>query len=340
MSELVERYIHQVGRLLPKKERAEIEAELRSMIEDQLEDRFAGSPSQADVAAVLMELGSPHQMATSYRSEQYLIGPDLYPYMMGVLRHGWLIVPSIVIFMNLFGGLVLSDETGLADLFLQTIGSTVQAILIFSAVVVLIFALIQRYGEVLFKELPAFDPLELPEVNDPSAVDRYEAIFGVVFGTFMTLVFFYFLRVGGLTLHFNVSDPGEVIPVSSLWLFIIAIVIFAMVIMELLVLRRNRWNAFLWMLETLLEVIGGICLYFVLYVPLLERLGESNPDLAGLVNLAEVFVVIGVSATLITRNSTQVRLWNYSSNSRTPNGATSILFSNETHRNQSRKGSK
>ena len=43
MSELIERYVHRVGRYLPGKERAEIEAELRSQIQDQLEDRYEGA---------------------------------------------------------------------------------------------------------------------------------------------------------------------------------------------------------------------------------------------------------------------------------------------------------
>ena len=106
MTELVERYVHQVGRYLPPKERAEIEAELRSQIEDQLDDRFGGSPSPAEVALVLKELGEPRRMAASYGSEQYLVGPDLYPYMMGVLRYGWVLVPAIVVFLTLFGAIV------------------------------------------------------------------------------------------------------------------------------------------------------------------------------------------------------------------------------------------
>jgi hypothetical protein len=89
MSELIERYVHQVGRYLPNKERAEIQAELRSQIQDQLDDRYEGAPTQADVAAVLKELGDPRRMAASYGGEQYLVGPDLYPVMMMVLRRGW-----------------------------------------------------------------------------------------------------------------------------------------------------------------------------------------------------------------------------------------------------------
>ena len=55
--------------------RDSIEAELRSQIQDQLEDRYGDDPTEAEVAAVLAELGDPRRMAASYGGEQYLVGP-------------------------------------------------------------------------------------------------------------------------------------------------------------------------------------------------------------------------------------------------------------------------
>jgi len=110
MSELIERYVHQVGRYLSGKERDEIQAELRSQIQDQLEDRYEGAPTQADVAAVLKELGDPRHMAASYGGEQYLVGPDLYPVMMMVLRRGWVIVPPVAILVRLLA-VLFGDES-------------------------------------------------------------------------------------------------------------------------------------------------------------------------------------------------------------------------------------
>src|SRR5689334_12038544 len=142
MVDLVERYVHQVGRYLPPKERAEIEAELRSQIQDQLDDRYAGSPSEEEVASVLKEFGLPYLMATSYMSEQYLVGPTLYPFMMMVLRYGWLLIPAVVIFLNIFGAVVSPPQTPFLTLLVETVIAVIQATLSFSAVVVLIFALI------------------------------------------------------------------------------------------------------------------------------------------------------------------------------------------------------
>jgi hypothetical protein len=318
MTELVERYVHQVGRYLPPKERAEIEAELRSQIHDQLDDRYGESPSQADIAAVWAEFGHPHQMAASYNREQYLVGPDLYPYMMMVLRHGWLIVPTIAIFLNIFGALVSSWQGTLPDFFVETLIAILQATFIFSAVEVLIFAIIQRIGSEFDEKEEAFDPLRLPKVDDPHTVDRFEAETGIVIGALTTAVLLYFLRVGGLTLRFNLSDPGDVIPVPMVWLILMISAVVAMLILHMLVLRRNRWSAAMWLTETILEVFGMVCLYFTVYEPLLGRIVATVPSLAKVPvidSIPESIVILTAVITLVARGSKLLGLLNYRNNS-------------------------
>ena len=150
MTDLVERYVHQVGRYLPPNERAEIEAELRSQIQDQLEDRYAGSPSPEDVASVLAEFGHPYKLAISYSNEKYLVGPTLYPYMMLVLRHVLLLVPAMVVFLNLFGALISPQQNSLFGWLIEAGIAAVQATLMFSAVLVTICQQVaQALGEPL-----------------------------------------------------------------------------------------------------------------------------------------------------------------------------------------------
>lgn len=318
MTDLVERYVNQVGRYLPKKERAEIEEELRSQIHDQLDDRYAEAASEAEIAAVLTELGEPRRMAASYGGEQYLVGPDLYPYMMMILRHGWLFVPAIVVFVHIFEALISSQPNSLIGLFIGSLVASVQAALIFSAVVVLFFAILQHSGEKLYEKQKAFNPLELPEVNDPGAVDRFEASFGAAFGTFAILVFLYWLHVGGLTLRFDLSDPGEVIAVPPGWMLLLIIINFAMLAVHLLVLRRNQWNVALQLTQFLLELVGMICLYFVLYLPLTERILTAVPALNNLPfvgSLPEILVVLSAIITVTGEGSKLLRLWNHRSGS-------------------------
>lgn len=305
MSDLIERYVHQVGRYLPAKERAEIEAELRSQIHDQLEDRYPQVPTQEEVAAVLAELGHPYLIAASYSSEQYLVGPMFYPYMSLVMRYGWLLIPAIVIFLNIFGALTSSQPVRVFDLFVETLIAVVQGALIFFAVVVLAFAIIERIMSELQKEQEPFNPVNLPEVDDPSVVDRVEEAFGLALGTVILLVFIYFLRVGGLTMRFDLANPGEVIPVPIFWLVLLIVDVLAQLIVNVVVLLRNRWRLGLMLVQGLLEVVGAICLYFVLFLPIFNHI---NPDLA---NLAEIIVIILAVLMLLSRGSKLVGLLNY-----------------------------
>jgi hypothetical protein len=315
MSELLERYVHQVGRHLPAEERADIEAELRSQLQDQLEDRYGPAPTEDEVAAVLAELGHPRQMATSYRSDQYLVGPDFYPYMMMVLRPGWMLVPLIVTFLNMFSVLVSSEAVTVLSLLIEPLVAAVQATFVFSGLVILFFALAERTGVDMREAETPFDPAaDLPNVNDPGNVERYEPALAIAMGTFGILVFLYFLQVGGLTLRFNLNDPGDVIPIPTGWTILLLLLVAGQVAMHVLVLWRKRWSVGTWLTETVLEVFGVIPSYFVLYVPIAERIIRDNPDLADswfLNNGPEIFAVLYASLTLLGRSVTLVRLWNY-----------------------------
>lgn len=316
MAELVERYVHQVGRYLPPNERAEIEVELRSQIQDQLEDRYAGSPTQEQMASVLAEFGHPYKMATSYSTEKYLVGPMLYPYFMLVLRHVLLLVPSTVVFLNIFGALISPPENTIFGWLVETVIAAVQATLMFSAVVVLFFALIQHSRGKIDEKEGGFDPLDLPKIDDPFEVDRFETVSGIAFGTIFLLVFVYFLSVGGLTLHFNLSNPGTVIPVPLQWLILLIVAGTSQIIMHLFILRRKRWSVATWLIETVLEVFGAVCLYFVLYKPIFERMVADNPSLIDLpvIGSAPEIITIGFSLIiLLGRGARLVRLLTYSS---------------------------
>jgi hypothetical protein len=318
MNEWVERYVHQVGRYLPPNERAEIEAELRSQIQDQLDDRYEGAPSEEEVAAVLAEFGDPRQMAVSYSSDKYLVGPALYPFMMMVLRYGWLIVPSVMIFLSIFGALTSPPENPLLGFIVEPLIAALQATLIFSAVVVLFFAILQHSGDKFDKEKEPFNPMNLPKVDDPASVDRFEGAFGIAFGTIVMLMLLYFLNVGGLTLRFNLNDPGEVIPSPALWILLLIMAGCAMLILEALVLRRNRWSVGLWLTETVLEVFGMICMYFAVLKPIFEHIVTTNPSLSFIDSAPELIAIGYAVITLIGRGSRLVKLWNYSNNT-TPN---------------------
>lgn len=312
MTDLVERYVHRVGRYLPPKERAEIEAELRSQIQDQLDDRSAESPTPEEIASVLREFGHPYQMAASYNRDRYLVGPDLYPYLMMVLRHVWVVVPTVVIFLDIFGALVAARQGMWLELILETLFAVLQATLSFSAVLVLLFAFIERVKAELEKEEEPFNPLELSPVDDPSVVDRFEEAAGTAVSAFFSLVVIYWLYAGGLTLRFNLNDPGDLTPVPMSWLVLLLVSVISQLVLHLFMLPRNRWSVGLWLMVMLLEVFGVICLYFAVLAPAFDRLVTDNPALAGAFGSAAETIAIGLALlTLVSKGIKLVRLWSY-----------------------------
>jgi hypothetical protein len=317
MADLVERYIHEVGRYLPQKERAEVEAELRSQIHDQLEDKFGDAATPEQVASVLVELGDPRRMAASYGSQQYLIGPILYPFMMMVLRRGWVIIPIVVVTVHAVVALFSEEAVSLVDVLFDTLGGVVQAMLIFTGIVVLLFAIIERSGEDL-DEFTAnekvFDPADLPEVDAPGGVDRFEAAINIAFGAFWTLVLLYFLRVGGLTLRFDLSDPGNVIPVPSPWLILLILNTVASLAMNVLALRRGRWTPGTQLLSSLLELSGAVFFYFAVMKPFFANVFADIPGLANvpfLARIPEIFLAVSIVIVLVSGGAKLVKLWNY-----------------------------
>src|SRR5215210_6168501 len=83
------RYLAVVLRSIPERQRADVERELRSSIEDAVEERVAGGEGR-DVAerAVLEGLGDPSVLAGAYSGRPtYLLGPELFPiYRMVLVR--------------------------------------------------------------------------------------------------------------------------------------------------------------------------------------------------------------------------------------------------------------
>lgn len=87
--ELIDRYLAEVGKNLPRKNRGDIEAEIRSAIEDALAERSekAGRPvDEAMVVDILKDYGAPRKVASSYQPERYVIGPQLFPSFLTVVQ--------------------------------------------------------------------------------------------------------------------------------------------------------------------------------------------------------------------------------------------------------------
>ena len=105
-NEMIDRYIHEVGRHLPRKQRTDITLELRTLIQDALDaetEAGAGEPTTKMTAAVLQEFGEPEEIAAKYRPQRHLIGPALFP----IYRSGISIAIIVITALHALGRLAL-----------------------------------------------------------------------------------------------------------------------------------------------------------------------------------------------------------------------------------------
>jgi hypothetical protein len=204
---LIDKYITEVGKHLPRKNRADIEAEIRSTLEDMLEERDHASPEdEAAVIALLMEYGSPRQVAESYVGPRYLIGPQMYPRVELVAK---IVVSALFVgLLVAFGFSVINAgmsslefSKALVDFVLDYIGAAIGAL----GYVVLIFAVLER---VLPKnDISGLDekwePEKLAQAPDPDSVKISERVVEIFFTIAFLVLFNFFSEYVGVYVFSN-----------------------------------------------------------------------------------------------------------------------------------------
>ncbi len=204
--DLIERYVAEVGRHLPRQQRVDVQTELRSLLQDMVEDRAQTKVDKADeavVTAVLLEMGHPEKVAASYQTRpQYLIGPQLFPIFKIVVAVVAVVLTAVTLF-----GVVLS--TWNSDAFLADIASAIVRAIpdvigaLFSAFgsIAIVFAILERVipeSELTADEEEKWDPRQLPAVDGGREMKRGELIGGIVFGVIILLLLNAFPQWAGI----------------------------------------------------------------------------------------------------------------------------------------------
>lgn len=207
--ELIERYVREVARRLPAKQRADVVRELRSSLLDALEDRFGPAPTWTQAAILLREIGPPKKVAASYRPEErYLIGPEWFPAFSLVVR---------IVLAALSGALVLASALAVVTRPAGEIGGILLGLvdgifhggLIAFAIVAGIFHLLQRTEKPPVEIGEGWDPADLPPATECDAVGRVEAIAGVIAPPIFLALLYLFRNVIGIPV------PGDAPPLLN-----------------------------------------------------------------------------------------------------------------------------
>jgi hypothetical protein len=256
---LLDTYLNEVGRHLPAKSRADIQAEIRSVLEDMLEERSkaAGRPVDDEmIFDVLKEYGEPEKVAASYRPEQYLIGPRLFPVFLMVAR----IVLPIMGVLALVGlgialGRVELTAQGVTTTVAQAIAEFFNAMITALGTLVIIFAIIERFAPDVREFPKAWDPRSLLKVSQPDQIKLAEPIVEIVFTVAALLIFNLYPQLIGIgyvdsaNFWFGIGSqqPGwHFIPLLSEAFFrfipFLNVLWVLQIVMDAILLRDKQWT--------------------------------------------------------------------------------------------------
>ena len=267
--ELIDRYVYQVSRRLPKRLRDDVRAELRSLLLDALEEstgrRDSGevSPSIDDQVAVLKEFSAPAQMAAKYQPRpQYIVGPRLY--------NLYLIVVAAVIGAGFLASIV---STAVSRLFVSSVADGMlellyQGTMRFLNIAIsgigsatLVFAVLERVipdGELRLNTEEEWNPRDLPEIEERSEVKTASRVVQIGIMALLLIAFIAFPDRIGAGVYY---DGGwHVVPsilspeFFSIYLPLIDLRLGLAIILNLVLLRQARWQLTTRVADLLLRV--------------------------------------------------------------------------------------
>lgn len=292
---LIDRYVAEVGRYLPEKDRSDIENEIRTMVDDMIEERGrSAAENEKVVAETLEQIGDPKLLAAKYAPpKRYLIGPEWY--------EGYIIVLQRILFMALPIVAVVTFVLALSNSPLDFIGAVGDAVGSAFSVgtqilfwVTLVFVLLDRSGE---------KPDDLPKpgsrqwtVNHLPAVPSRRQI--SVAETVMNIAVLLFLLIWialPTTLDLLRGTPASVQFLHpnlwSFWLPILFVLMALTLIHEVFKLRIGNWTPAL----TTTNVILGIA--SIVYIAALVTTQDViNPEFLSMLDRADGFERVRQSA--------------------------------------------
>jgi hypothetical protein len=298
---LIERYVHEVGVHLPKRNRADVQLELRSSLQDALAARGLDANKAEDaagVAALLREFGHPEEFAARYAGEQHLIGPAAFP----AFKLSYSIAAIVISAIFALGLVIQLSREGFDAVALAGfLGNYAETMLLNFGIVAFVFYLLEGFKVIKpAKPDTNWDPGKLPAVKDPDRINRTELLVGMFF-TLVALLVFNFAPewIGVIGWH----DGGfGVVPVltdaflayvpwlSGLWLGELAI--------KALLYRRGRWTRGLRLAEFGLSLASVAVLYIIVQNVAIVQIGIIDAIVKLAVGIALVVAVIEAAGQL------------------------------------------
>ena len=270
-NDLIKRYIYAVTCHLPVKSQSEVEKELESVIAELLDARCGDmEPTENDIKAILMELGSPEELAVKYSGDENkaIISGIYLLWFKKVLKIALPIAAAAVGFVTLVSGLIkwepqhqamyeLIPET-IAEAIAGATGAALQSILWIG----LVFALLEHKkvdfsdGEFISKLQPVPDKRAQIKLHEPIMNILWVVAAAVFLLGFPHLIGGYW-EVSGWTPVFNEYH------IRSLWYLVVLWTIFG-IVREAVKLTERRYSKRLALVTAVTHTFSGLFAFMFL----------------------------------------------------------------------------
>ena len=238
--DIIKRYVQAVGRQLPRKNQADILAELQSTLADTLEARVEGEATEEQVVALLKEFGSPEKVAASYWPEgQYLIGPRLYPLFRMVA--GIALSVFVIVQLVLLGVRLAFNQGTLPGV--EFFGGIFSGALSALGVIVLVFAVLQRLGVRPESEVEDWDPRQLPVIEEENIINRSGIVAEITMSLILVAVLLFLPDKIGAVI--SPATPGSDVILNPVLINYLPLIILAVLLgvgLDVILLWRGRWE--------------------------------------------------------------------------------------------------
>lgn len=256
---LTERYIQAVTRTIPEAQRADVAAELRGSIADQLDARAeSGEPAAVAEREVLTALGDPDKLAAGMIDRPlHLIGPRYYLDWWRLLKLLLWIVPPIAAFGIALGQTLAGAPVG--AIIGTTIGGTITVIVHLAFWTALVFVIIERSEGAGVKTDGVTNPWtldDLPELHAKGA--RFaDMVVNLVFLALAAAVLVWDQLVGIVYLDgrwMSFLDPG----LWPWWMGGLLIILAIEAAFQVVLYLNRRWTTGLAVANTVLNVVVAV----------------------------------------------------------------------------------
>ncbi len=265
--DLINRYIYAVTKSLPEKQRADIELELRTLIDDMIEELDDGLDYEGKVRHVLEELGDPTLLAQNYRGgKRYLIGPGYYDRYLLTIK---VVLPCVFLGISIafFFSTAFGNEVVGANIVGEYLASVISALTQAAAWITIGYVIAERNFKDEAPEQSKWDISKLPELPKQKAKIRIaDPIAGILFTTifwiFMLSVPQYFAAYIGRGDELHIISVFNTTVLKEFSIVMIGIFICG-IIKEGLQLFYGRWTFKLALACSTLSIISMVLALFM-----------------------------------------------------------------------------